>query len=605
MDYRKEIFLKLPHFLLTINSAERNKRIINQNLLTHHKFFKINGADINLFYSLSNMIIESNDKALAFLIKGDFYNERYKNNTRFLIEDYKKDGIEFVKELDGSFVVIVIDKNLGAIFAVTDRLASRKMIYSYRDCIHTFSSSLYLHPVYKHNLDITSIGSYLVNGTVYNCRTFFEGIKIFDKASIFEYRDGKNRFYKYWDYIFTDSFSGKSYSSLKSDLAGLLIDSVKTRLKPDYAVHLSLSGGYDARGILGILGSTLKVKDVHAFTYAYGEISRLSDEYVAKKLANYYNYKHEIVRSFNGDLGSIINKNALLGHGIGHMCHEVDAYFTLGNNEFGQDHKIMLTGDQSFGAYAQNVELIDENDVLKSVSINDFRALDWLKEYLPVNSFDDFYQLIKEENLAILNRYPDKKNLFDLGNFLYLDQRLKHVLMPWRENFCGAFFEVANPFLSNKILDFTRSVPANIRYGKKLYRDTIKYLFPRLCSIKPAATASFTKYWDTTLYREKEIFSQFMTKPGRLDNILPPESLLRILKDFQLVKKNRFGQTSASSFKNFLLTAKLYKRLSGKYNRYTQKRVNVAKFLERVMLLRKVLSNLENQQNAQESAMNN
>jgi hypothetical protein len=76
-------------------------------------------------------------------------------------------------------------------------------------------------------------------------------------------------------------------------------------------------------------------------------------------------------------------------------------------------------------------------------------------------------------------------------DFLYLNQRIDHILMPWREYFTGQVGYVHNPYLDGGILNFVKKMPGQLRKEKFLFRDTITNMFPELFSIGPATSSGY------------------------------------------------------------------------------------------------------------------
>ena len=69
--------------------------------------------------------------------------------------------------------------------------------------------------------------------------------------------------------------------------------------------------------------------------------------------------------------------------------------------------------------------------------MGDFSRIGWLAPLLPADSAAALAENLREEIEDIYRSCPDTEDLHEKKDFLYLDQRIPHVLMPWRDRFTG------------------------------------------------------------------------------------------------------------------------------------------------------------------------
>jgi asparagine synthase (glutamine-hydrolysing) len=453
-----------------------------------------------------------------------------------------------------------------------------------------------LHPVRHLTIDKAAVASYLVNGVVYNNRTPFHEIRVMERASIYQYYDCKLRRSTFWEYCFSNAYAARPYNQLKQDLRELLVEAVKLRIPPTSAPFISLSAGYDSTAILGIIGSCLRRRDAQCFSYAFGQTAPSSDEFLSQQMAALYGYPFRVIPSFAGSLQTVIERNARLGQGTSHFCHEVDAWFALGHNGSRSDEKWLFVGDECMGWI--NRPLYSYADVLQAVAIYDFSRLTWLEHYLDSACIRLLSEAVKGDIETIIKRCPESDDLHDVKDYLYLDQRLSHLIMPWRENFPGRFFTVANPLLDNAILDFIQKVPSSLRRGKRLFKDTVRNMFPDLFRVRRAQSSSFTLYWDQALQDQKvELVSLVAQEVSPLDAILPQEALVHILRDSVYIPPQaRFWDWPKNSLRRVLHGTAWYgwavRRVRG------PGLVTKSRFLERALVLRAFLARMAAQEHS-------
>jgi asparagine synthase (glutamine-hydrolysing) len=544
------------------------------------------------------MRASSPDRQIELILRGELYGQPFGSDRQCLIEAYLQEGSDFLKRLNGSFCLVVIDARDGALIAATDRLNSRKLYCSESDDYVAFSSSISLLPPRHLTIDRAAVACYLVNGVVHNNRTPFNEIRVMGRASIYQYRDRQIRRNTFWEYRFNNEYAARPYKQLKQELREILVEAVKARMSPTSPPFISLSAGYDSTAILGIIGSCLRIREAQCFSYAFGQIAPSSDEFLSQQMATLYGYPFRIIPSFAGSLEIVIERNACLGQGTSHFCHEVDAWFELSHSGSQSDETWLFVGDECMGW--TNKPMHAYADVLQAVAIYDFSRLSWLERYLDNASMRLFSEAVAEDIDIMIKRCPESDDLHDAKDYLYLDQRLNHLIMPWRENFPGRFFTVANPLLDNAILDFMQKVPSTFRRGKRLFKDTVSDMFPELFRIQRARSSSFASYLDQALQAQKaDLASLVAQEASPLDAMLPQEALAHILQDYVHVPSQaRLRDWPKSSLRRVLHSTGWYDWAASKVRAGRPGSVTKSRFLERALVLRTFLSRIAAQEHA-------
>jgi hypothetical protein len=268
----------------------------------------------------------------------------------------------------------------------------------------------------------------------------------------------------------------------------LLVDAVRCRVGGPEPLWLSLSAGYDAAGIVGILGERLKQPDVACFSYARGAVRKDSDEAISAQMAARLGYRHELLTSYRGDYGSWLDANARASRAMAGLCDEVDAWAMLASRAT-VPTPVILVGDECLGwtDYALHRPV----DALRAVQVEGAAHLLPARRILTDSAYERITQGIEADIDAMLAAAPQFEHLHDLKDYFYITQRAPNTILPWRQSFARRVGSVRFPLLDSRVLDFMAHVPAHLRRQKALYRRTIKHLCPATFALPRATSASY------------------------------------------------------------------------------------------------------------------
>lgn len=501
---------------------------------------------IHLMHSGGAWVAVDHENDITLLLHGEIFNTPETNQAEFLIKQFRKHGLSFSKDINGSFVVLVIDKRNDTVAVVTDRINSRKVFYSKYKGSYWLSTSLYLHPTADVDIDTVGVTCYLANGAIFNNRTLFEDVRILERACLHKLSSNGFDTTKYWYYEFSNSYSNTDEIKLQAELSELLIESIRVRLKNKSKAFLSLSAGYDSTGILGILASKLNFSNVECFSYCFGVPKPGSDEYISKEMANYLGFGHKIVKSYNGDFLDLINHNASMGQGLANFCDEIDAWKTLAPELSAERKSVLFVGDMysSTTCYKLKCNLNDLNEVLPYVGIYNSLILKPYVNLLDSSNGKILREAWDEEYRSILRKIPHYDDIRDSKDFVYFDQRIPHILTCWREYFQSPFVNVCAPYLDSNVLDFTMKLPVSLRESKILYKRTLNKMFPDLFKFKRAHTSGTVNWRRELIGQYQEVKGHILSYDSKLDEIIRPEIILNLLKKSKSWKHSRYGPRS-------------------------------------------------------------
>lgn len=391
--------------------------------------------------------------------------------------------------LNGSWAVFQFDADRDQACLITDRLNSRRVFSGFKANARWFSSSLGRHPLRGGAIDRVAIGWYLTHGAIYGNRTPYEAVRVLPSSMLHRISPDSESSERYWTPAFSSAgLAGTGAGRLETDFGDLLVDAVRCRVAGADPLCVSLSAGYDAAGIVGILGERLRLSDVACFSYARGEINRCSDEFISAEMANRLGYKHEVLPSYQGDYASWVETNALAGRGMAGLCDEVDAWATLASRMKDATAAI-LVGDECLGW--TDYALCQPADALRAAQIQGGPHLVTAARVLDPAICGPVEEGIESDIRGMLASAPRFDDLHDLKDYFYITQRAPNYILPWRQNFASRAGNVRSPLLDSRILDFMATVPAPLRRQKVLYRRTISKLCPRTFALPRATSASY------------------------------------------------------------------------------------------------------------------
>jgi hypothetical protein len=495
----------------------------------------------------------------SFILHGELYNEDGKNELDYLSELYRCYENDFARHLNGSFAVLVVDHRNERVHIATDRVNSRRLFVTKEQGAHWVGASLYELPLANRQLDPAGLACYMIHGVYHNQRTLFEGVRVLDRACIHTLYVNGFRAQTYWTYGF-DSIGSNTHSDLAGALEELLVTSVRRRLNSDTELHLSLSSGYDSLGLLGVLREKLGQHNLYSFSYVLGEPQPSHDAAIVARLSKMKGFEHRVLQSYHGNLHSVLAANATLGQGYAHFCEEIDMWQQFLPEIAPKPTAALFVGDECFGL-RKDEHLTSIDDALHIAGIYHFaERVGWLRDLLPVAIRDGLEEAWEDDLQYIIKCMPTTNDYYNVKDYLYLDQRLQNVILPWRDFILGSRVPVRNPYLDNDILDFMQGAPSELRRGKKLYRETITAMFPDLFQFG-RGTPGYSANWRREIINQSAAIEKLICNGDTLlDQALPGllQQLFLLLVHDQYTVKDTRGLIAQWSRK---IVKKLHKEL--------------------------------------------
>jgi len=302
--------------------------------------------------------------------------------------------------------------------------------------------------------------------------------------------------------------------------------------------YLTLSGGYDSRGILGYLnrydsrGNQLK-------SITWGLKDRVkekgNDAYVANKLAQQEEISHTYFATDStlGDFEKNFERFLENGEGrIDHLGGYMDG-FNIWSTLFENKISGVIRGDEVFGSYN---------------FISDYH----LKKFMGLTLPSDYTNL---KELSYLNDFSEKlpkeyEKLPYESEAVWRDRLYQSYLVPIflsaLTDLKSSYVEQVNPLLSKRLIYFIREMPDHLRTEKKAFKKIVKSLNFQVPFAKKPAIDSIQN-----IFREKEVLVLLNKElSSNFAKTIFPDSFLNEM----LLKINKKNKTDSK--KSFLTLIK-------------------------------------------------
>ncbi len=542
---------------------------------------------VTLAYRDREMLTTSPDGQCFLLFCGDIFRPQTTDTGATLLDLYQQRGMDFVRDIHGTFTFVLIDRRADLIALVTDRHNSYKLYVSRQGETLIVSNTIHLQPLRGAHIDRIGVACYLSGGYLYNDRTLFEPVRALASASIYRLQDDKLHQEKYWHFIFPATSSASS-AALKRELGDIIVEATRTRLRSDRPIYLSLSAGYDSRAILGVLAEKLHVRDVHCFTYFHGSVRPNTDEAVSAQLATLCGYTHELVPSFDGDAVQTLRRNGHLSNGMIQACDEIDALYRLGEQADGAP--VLYVGDTLW--LGSTAELTTIQAARSAAYMPDFNQLCWLERWLGSSLYQQFDAAVHAEIHAAIRHVPPTADLYNFRDMLRFDQAMPRGMGAWRECYAGHFFMLANPLLDDDMLELILRTPSSLRRGKRLYIETVTEMFPKLFALPRAVTASYASYWPEAIRQQNAGLRAFVAgEASPLDDIIAPDIIIGLLAAQTSRRSQQASLLAATRKSTYHLLQRLKLHTSPLVRHFTPKpAVPAFRLITRLLTLRSFLS---------------
>jgi asparagine synthase (glutamine-hydrolysing) len=521
------------------------------NSLKHEEFHQVDKyfsqhfacARIHLgIFNPEQQPIFNEDRSLCILLEGKIYDYKeemnelkkkgykfnYENDPEFCLYSYEEYGKDFVKTLNGNFVLLIYDFKNRKVIIANDRFGFRVHYYALNNGKLLFvpeAKAILQDETFKKELNDEGVAEYFALGEFWGDKTLFNGIRVLIPASILTY-DGRDlSIEKYW-YIKYEPNYNKSENEFVDELVKTFTKAVRIRMEDNFRYGIELSGGLDSRSVLAAIPHE-KRKDIIACTFGNKDCDEIK---IAEKVSKIAGIKEHIVYDISPEL--LMNNSEheiLLTEGrntigvsftypiIKEFREKVDVMFdgfamdlTLGGSFLNKERincgsKSLLSDLLSKKRLFQDAELCD---IFRTTYYNNIREL-------PAKSF------INEFN-KIISEHPGNKS----------DEFAMFTHVAWMnigEITVKDLLEISHPPADNDFIDLILTIPPEMRLNHNIYRKFLIKLSPELAKITYNSTMvradapflfwrlgrHYLNYWDLIKKMIRQISKGRIVFPNR------------------------------------------------------------------------------------------
>ena len=431
-----------------------------------------------------------NNTTYGINIYGELYGEQTTAET--ILQGYTTRGVEFIKQLDGAFIITITD---GECLHIFRDLAGLKRLFYLPDEIFIFATSiadLCKFPNMKPELDNEGLAElFAIGPAITPGFGLLKGVQELPAGGYIKVNYAQNnRIHAEIYHNVTINPHEHSYGETIENVRYLLTSAIKKRMKGD--ICSMLSGGLDSSIISAVSQKELGAKPLptYSFDFADSALHFTSNTYQperdapwALKTAAYLGTQHNIIECKVSDFAGLLYA-AVDARGFPGMA-DVDSSLLYFMGRIGESHTTALSGecaDEIFGGYPW---FRDDNPLTAFPWSKDIEARKILlsDEFLNTVDLKIHAQRRFEEALADVpkNFHETQKTHYQMA---YLN--LKHFMAVLCERLdamsLAGGVTARVPFADTPLIEYMFNVPWAYKYRnnitKGLLRDTFKGLLP-------------------------------------------------------------------------------------------------------------------------------
>ena len=274
----------------------------NKNLAIGHRRLSIidlsTSANQPMYSACGNFVMVFNGEIYNYKELAKKYNIKTKtsSDSEVVLELFAKLGKDFVKELNGMFVLVFYDIKEDKLLIFRDRVGIKPLYFYWKNENFLISSELKSIKILSNDFPLTinkqAISNFLRLGYIPEPMSIYNEVRKFPSASIMSITKKGYLIEEYWklESKINKKNQLKDEKQAKSELKELLESSINYRLMSDVPFGTFLSGGIDSSTVTAI-AQKLNNKPINTFSIGFKE-SSYNEAVFAKKIANYLGTNH-------------------------------------------------------------------------------------------------------------------------------------------------------------------------------------------------------------------------------------------------------------------------------------------------------------------------
>jgi asparagine synthase (glutamine-hydrolysing) len=427
---------------------------------------------------------------------------RSDSHAELLLHGYESAGEKFFRGLHGTFTAAIWDVRQRRMILTNDRFGMKGLYYAVLPGRLLFASeikALLVDPELSRRLNPRGIAQFFTFSQLLGEDTLLEAVQLLPAAGWLSYTadEGQLSRDRYWRPVSHAPAGGRTEQALLADLDDAFAQSVDRRTRGGEQLGLSLSGGLDARTILGVIAPERSVK-----TVCLGMEGSL-DHNCAEEMARLTNRTHHRY---------VLNTHFLARYEehLAHDVHLTDGHYLsscivmptlpiyreLGIQVLLRGH----AGELMHMDKAYNFSLDRETLALRGGA--DLEA--WLFQRLKTCTFLDaaggeslfapayrghIEELARASLRACLEESEGVEPPVQRVSHLFLSQRLRRETALSMMEF-GSLVETRLPYMDNDLIDLLLAVPPEWKLGDKIQTHILRRRMPTFLNVVNANTGA-------------------------------------------------------------------------------------------------------------------
>lgn len=294
-------------------------------------------------------------------------------DTEVIVHLYEEYGTACLEKMNGQFAFALWDGRQRSLFIARDRLGVRPLFYTETGGALIFGSeikAIFADPQVRRALDLRGLAQVFSYWSPLAPTTCFEGINELPPGHFMVVKDGAISTTCYWAMDFTPtatpavSTATRTTASLADELAELLTDATRIRLRADVPVGAYLSGGLDSSVIAAIIRQ-IGTSRLDTFSIAFSD-PEFDESEPQRRMAAHLGTDHQVIRATDADIPRVFPE--IVWHTETALTRTAPApMFLLSQLVRDRGYKVVLTGE---GAD----EFLTGYDIFKEAKIRRFWA---------------------------------------------------------------------------------------------------------------------------------------------------------------------------------------------------------------------------------------
>ena len=276
------------------------------------------------------------------------YAFRTRSDTEVILASFLARGIDCVEDFNGQFAFAIYDPRDGSLWLARDRYGKRPLYYYEGNESFSFASeakALFAGGATSPELDPRALLTTLYLWTPGPTSSAFAGVKALPAGHVASLERGKALHVRcYWSPDLSDERIDRGMTEARAleELAALLDDAIRLRLRADVPVAAYLSGGIDSSLICALAQKQL-AGSLQTFSVTFAH-SRYDERAFQKQVAEALSTEHHTVHVADEDIGELLPR--VVEHAENVLLRTAPApFFRLSALVHDHRTKVVLTGE--------------------------------------------------------------------------------------------------------------------------------------------------------------------------------------------------------------------------------------------------------------------